>query len=83
MARTPAPALRADEPLQGLLDARLPFTLTEEQAEVGEAIRHQLARSHPTNVLLQGDVGSGKTVVALRAMLDGFHVRLDALRAAD
>jgi ATP-dependent DNA helicase RecG len=68
-ARTPAPALRADGPLQPLVDQRLPFTLTEEQIEVGEAIRHDLGRARPTNVLLQGDVGSGKTVVALRAML--------------
>lgn len=68
-ARTPAPALRASGPLQPLLDERLPFTLTASQAEVGEAIHHELARSRPTNVLLQGDVGSGKTVVALRAML--------------
>jgi ATP-dependent DNA helicase RecG len=56
----------------GLLDAfdaRLPFTLTAGQVEVGEQIAHELAAAHPMQRLLQGEVGSGKTVVALRAML--------------
>ncbi len=56
----------------GLLDAfdaRLPFTLTAGQREVGEQIAGELARPHPMQRLLQGEVGSGKTVVALRAML--------------
>ncbi|MGW7686893.1 ATP-dependent DNA helicase RecG [Kribbella sp. NPDC054772] len=56
----------------GLLDEfdeRLPFELTEGQAEVGEEIFADLARPHPMHRLLQGEVGSGKTVVALRAML--------------
>ncbi|WP_410793788.1 ATP-dependent DNA helicase RecG [Kribbella sp. C-35] len=56
----------------GLLDdfdQRLPFELTEGQAEVGEEIFADLARPHPMHRLLQGEVGSGKTVVALRAML--------------
>ncbi|QCR53818.1 ATP-dependent DNA helicase RecG [Brachybacterium sp. SGAir0954] len=67
--RTPAPALRGDGPLRPALDARLPFTLTDGQLEVGAALEERLAREHPTSVLLQGDVGSGKTVIALRAML--------------
>lgn len=67
--RTPAPALRGDGPLRPTLDARLPFTLTDGQLEVGAALEERLAREHPTSVLLQGDVGSGKTVIALRAML--------------
>ncbi|MPZ85870.1 MAG: ATP-dependent DNA helicase RecG [Actinophytocola sp.] len=50
-------------------DQRLPFTLTAGQREVGEAIAVDLAKEHPMNRLLQGEVGSGKTVVALRAML--------------
>ncbi|EIE97937.1 ATP-dependent DNA helicase RecG [Saccharomonospora glauca] len=50
-------------------DERLPFRLTEGQREVGEAISADLAGEHPMNRLLQGEVGSGKTVVALRAML--------------
>lgn len=51
-----------------LLDA-LPYRLTEGQQAVGAEIRSDLASSSPMNRLLQGDVGSGKTVVALRAML--------------
>ena len=50
-------------------DARLPFTLTAGQREVGEQLARELARPHPMQRLLQGEVGSGKTVVALRAML--------------
>ena len=50
-------------------DAQLPFALTAGQREVGEEIEADLARSHPMHRLLQGEVGSGKTVVALRAML--------------
>jgi RecG-like helicase/REP element-mobilizing transposase RayT len=47
----------------------LPFDLTEAQRKVIAEIRHDLAASHPMNRLLQGDVGSGKTVVAVAAML--------------
>jgi ATP-dependent DNA helicase RecG len=50
-------------------DARLPFTLTTAQRDVGEEIRADLAGEHPMRRLLQGEVGSGKTLVALRAML--------------
>ncbi len=50
-------------------DARLPFTLTVGQRDVSEEIFADLAGTHPMNRLLQGEVGSGKTVVALRAML--------------
>ncbi|WP_029211943.1 ATP-dependent DNA helicase RecG [Arsenicicoccus bolidensis] len=56
----------------GLLDAfdaALPFPLTEGQRIVGEELAHDLASPIPMHRLLQGDVGSGKTVVALRAML--------------
>ncbi len=47
----------------------LPFTLTEGQQAVAEEISTDLARPHPMSRLLQGEVGSGKTIVALRAML--------------
>ncbi|NDH64886.1 MAG: ATP-dependent DNA helicase RecG [Microbacteriaceae bacterium] len=50
-------------------DNSLPFTLTAGQVEVGNEISNDLAREHPMNRLLQGEVGSGKTLVALRAML--------------
>jgi len=56
----------------GLLDAfdaRLPFVLTAGQQIVGAEISHELGGHKPMNRLLQGEVGSGKTVVALRAML--------------
>jgi ATP-dependent DNA helicase RecG len=50
-------------------DSRLPFTLTDGQRFVGEAIARDLSCAYPMNRLLQGEVGSGKTVVAVRAML--------------
>ena len=50
-------------------DATLPFELTAGQRAVGAEIEHDLAQPHPMNRLLQGEVGSGKTLVALRAML--------------
>ncbi|HVW42214.1 MAG TPA: ATP-dependent DNA helicase RecG [Amycolatopsis sp.] len=56
----------------GLLEAfdkRLPFDLTGGQRDVGEHIAADLSGEHPMNRLLQGEVGSGKTIVALRAML--------------
>lgn len=50
-------------------DSNLPFKLTAGQSEVGEDITADLAKTYPMNRLLQGEVGSGKTLVALRAML--------------
>ena len=50
-------------------DARLPFTLTAGQVEVGQTIAGELACAYPMHRLLQGEVGSGKTVIAIRAML--------------
>jgi ATP-dependent DNA helicase RecG len=47
----------------------LPFDLTDAQARVIDELRRDLGSSHPMNRLLQGDVGSGKTVVAIAAML--------------
>lgn len=55
--------------LLAAFDARLPFTLTEGQRVVGEQLAAELAAPRPMQRLLQGEVGSGKTVVALRAML--------------
>jgi ATP-dependent DNA helicase RecG len=50
-------------------DAGLPFTLTAGQREIGDLVAEELTLPHPMHRLLQGEVGSGKTVVALRAML--------------
>jgi ATP-dependent DNA helicase RecG len=66
------PAVPRPRRTGGLLEAfdeRVPFELTPGQREVGDEIFADLARSHPMHRLLQGEVGSGKTVVALRAML--------------
>jgi len=50
-------------------DAALPFELTIGQQLAGATVATELARDHPMNRLLQGEVGSGKTVIAVRAML--------------
>ncbi|KNB51235.1 ATP-dependent DNA helicase RecG [Streptomyces caatingaensis] len=66
------PAVARKPVADGLLtafDARLPFTLTEGQRKVSAEIFDDLATEHPMHRLLQGEVGSGKTLVALRAML--------------
>jgi ATP-dependent DNA helicase RecG len=55
--------------LLAAFDAALPYELTEGQARVGEEIADDLSRAHPMHRLLQGEVGSGKTLVAVRAML--------------
>jgi ATP-dependent DNA helicase RecG len=69
-ALRPAPACpRRDGGLAAAFDVALPFTLTAGQRQVGELLAAELAGKHPMNRLLQGEVGSGKTVVALRAML--------------
>ena len=50
-------------------DSRLPFSLTAGQCAAGETISSDLACAFPMHRLLQGEVGSGKTVIAVRAML--------------
>jgi ATP-dependent DNA helicase RecG len=55
--------------LAAAFDARLPFVLTEGQQAAGQTISSDLACAHPMHRLLQGEVGSGKTVIAVRAML--------------
>ncbi len=60
----------AGSDLRAAFDDALPFDLTEGQRDVGSEISIDLARDVPMQRLLQGDVGSGKTVVAVRAMLD-------------
>ncbi|MEU3747462.1 MULTISPECIES: ATP-dependent DNA helicase RecG [Streptomyces] len=64
VARRPVP-----EGILDAFDAKLPFTLTDGQQKVSKEIFDDLATEHPMHRLLQGEVGSGKTMVALRAML--------------
>ncbi len=63
------PCPRISGGLLDVFDEQLVFELTDGQREVGEVIAADLASLHPMNRLLHGEVGSGKTVVALRAML--------------
>ncbi|MBM7229876.1 MULTISPECIES: ATP-dependent DNA helicase RecG [Dietzia] len=70
LARDPAPASPVrDDGIRAAMGARMPFELTDGQKAVLEEISADLARDEPMNRLLQGEVGSGKTVVALLAML--------------
>jgi ATP-dependent DNA helicase RecG len=69
MALPATPRVLIENGLLTEFDGRLPFQLTEGQCEVGDEIAADLAREHPMHRLLQGDVGAGKTIVALRAML--------------
>jgi ATP-dependent DNA helicase RecG len=60
---------RISDGLLDAFDATLPFELTAGQVAVSKEIESDLAQPHPMHRLLQGEVGSGKTIVALRAML--------------
>jgi ATP-dependent DNA helicase RecG len=69
-AESPAVARpRGEAGLLAKFDAALPYELTDGQRTVGEEIAADLARPHPMHRLLQGEVGSGKTLVSVRAML--------------
>ncbi|HWH00627.1 MAG TPA: ATP-dependent DNA helicase RecG, partial [Pilimelia sp.] len=63
------PRPRRDDGLLAAFDAALPFELTTGQRSVGAEIAADLSTAHPMHRLLQGEVGSGKTLVAVRAML--------------
>ncbi len=64
-----APPLRADGTLLRGFVARLPFQLTRAQTRALNEVLRDLAQAHPMQRLLQGDVGSGKTIVAAIACL--------------
>jgi ATP-dependent DNA helicase RecG len=64
-----APVMRIDERIDARIRRRFPFPLTDSQNHVMSEICGDLRRGHPMNRLLQGDVGSGKTAVALYAAL--------------
>ena len=68
-----APVLTGNGELTGALLARIPFKLTRAQQHVWREISHDLKRAMPMQRLLQGDVGSGKTIVAALAALQAIE----------
>ena len=68
-----APVLTGTGALTGALLARVPFKLTRAQERVWREIKFDLARTTPMQRLLQGDVGSGKTIVAALAALQAIE----------
>ncbi len=64
-----SPELEWNIKIQKRIESRIPFRLTDAQQHVIQEIVSDVTSSTPMNRLLQGDVGSGKTVVALHAML--------------
>jgi ATP-dependent DNA helicase RecG len=73
-----APALKPSKHLVSALLKSLPFPLTAAQQKVALEISHDLAQAHPMQRLLQGDVGSGKTIVATMAALQAVENGLQA-----
>ncbi|MGH2446997.1 MAG: ATP-dependent DNA helicase RecG [Chloroflexota bacterium] len=65
----PGTGIQVDQRLSAELESGLPFSLTEAQQRVIGEILHDIERDIPMNRLVQGDVGSGKTVVAAAALL--------------
>jgi ATP-dependent DNA helicase RecG len=63
------PAPRRDDGLAAAMTQRLPFELTAGQRDVLDVVTAELAATKPMNRLLQGEVGSGKTIVSVLAML--------------
>ncbi len=76
--RMSAPVMRLDKLLDERIRRRFPFTLTGAQQNAVWVIAHDLASGRPMNRLLQGDVGSGKTAVAVYTMLLAVANRLQA-----
>ncbi len=68
-----APVLTGTGTLTGALLARIPFEMTRAQQRVWQEIRRDLKRATPMQRLLQGDVGSGKTIVAALAALQAIE----------
>ncbi len=80
-ARTQAPAAQSfsiNDKVNRRIAARIPFTLTRGQRRALAEIQQDIARTKPMSRLLQGDVGSGKTIVALWAMLTSVANRAQA-----
>ena len=80
--RISAPVLRIDRNLDQRIRTRFPFDLTNAQQNAAYEIAHDLKSGVPMNRLLQGDVGSGKTVVALYAMLTAVANKMQAAMLA-
>ena len=76
--RVTAPVMRIDKLLDERIRGRFPFALTDAQQSAIWQIVADLKSGRPMNRLLQGDVGSGKTVVALYAMLVGVANKLQS-----
>ena len=73
-----ARAIAVDAHVDQRIRARFPFAFTAAQDRAVEAIRADLAQPHPMNRLLQGDVGCGKTAVALYAALAAIAAKQQA-----
>ena len=73
-----APAISVDARLDARIRARFPFEFTPAQRRVCGEIAADLARAEPMNRLIQGDVGSGKTAIAVYAMLAAVGTRVAA-----
>jgi ATP-dependent DNA helicase RecG len=76
--RLTAPVMKLDSVLDSRIRARFPWELTDEQQAAAWEIARDLAKPTPMRRLLQGDVGSGKTAVALYAMLVAVANRMQA-----
>lgn len=74
----PAPALNSSKQLTQPFCEQLPFELTKAQKRVAEDIQKDLANEYPMMRLVQGDVGSGKTVVAALAALQAIEAGYQA-----
>lgn len=80
--RLSAPVLRIDRTLDERIRSRFPFQMTAAQTNAAYQIARDLQQRQPMNRLLQGDVGSGKTIVALYAMLMAVANKLQAAMLA-
>ena len=80
-SRRAAPAIPCDARIDGRIRARFPFDFTPAQSRVCAEIVADMARSEPMNRLLQGDVGSGKTAVALYCVLAAVAARVPGAAA--
>ncbi len=77
-----APRIPSNSPRWNQLRQQLPFALTSAQQRVIEEIQRDLSSGEPMHRLLHGDVGAGKTIVALAAMLSTVDAGYQALLAA-